>query len=209
MLDHDRLIEGLSVRAAPVRRVSPAWLRVMALAPLMLALGWLATTIFHRAVTGWSVPLPGIGIANAALSLLLGAAILNAALATSIPGGRLWGREWIGAALIAWVPVTIMAIGPANGLSEAYREGRYCFAFLIVAGVPMAAVVIAALRRTRSLTPARSLIAAGLSVGFFAFGLLAFCHPAATTLADTLGHLGAALVLGLLTTLIGSRLIAA
>lgn len=209
MLNHDRLIDDLCARAAPVRRVSPAWMRTAAFLPLMLALGWAATTIFHRAVTGWAPPDADIGSVNAALCLLIGGAAFLRSLTLSVPGRDVRSRGWIALAAAAWLGVTLFGIGSPSGLRDAYREGRNCFAFLLVAGLPMIAVAVAALRRTRSLTPVRSLAAAGIGVSFLSFGLLAFCHPAATTLLDTAGHLAAALVLGALTLFIGSRAIAA
>jgi hypothetical protein len=197
MPDHDALIDGLCAVSGPVRRVSPAWMRAALLIPFMLLLGWFTTTISHHTVTNWSLPDVGFGIANAAMSLLLGVAIFIHALTTSIAGRSVRWRGWVGVALVAWLAITV-----------SYSEGRNCFTFLLVAGLPMAAVVIAALRRTRSLKPVRSLVTGGVSVAFLSFGLLAFCHPAVTTAIDTVGHLAAALVLGALTTIIGLRLVA-
>jgi len=213
MRDHDELIGQLCAQATPVKRVSPAWMRATAFTPLMLALGWVAATIFHRAVTGWSMPDAGIGIgigiANAAISVLLGVAAFLRALTMSVPGRNLHWRGWMALSFAAWLAVAFSSLGEPVGLSDAYREGRYCFAFLLTAGLPMMAVAIAALRRTRSLTPVPSLATAGAGVAFLSFGLLAFCHPAATTIADTLGHLAAALVLGVLTTALGFKAIRA
>lgn len=209
MSDHDKLIDELCAAADPVRRVSPAWRRAAGLIPLMLALGWGMTTIFHRAVTDWSVPDATVGIVNAALSLLLGSAAFVRALDMSVAGRSVHWAGWMAFSLVAWLAVVVSSIGSPTGLSDAYQEGRYCFAFLLAAGLPMIAVALAALRRTRSLTPLPSLITAGLSVAFLSFGLLAFCHPVATTVLDTIGHLAAALVLGGLTIGLGLKAIAA
>ena len=209
MPNHDTLIDELCATAAPIRRVPPVWQRVAVLVPVMLALGWATATILHRTVTGWAIPDVGIGVANAALSLLLGCATVIRALAMSVAGrSARWGG-WVTLALGAWLAVAAVSLGEPLGLTDAYREGRNCFTFILVAGLPMSAVVIAALRRTRSLTPIPSLVTAGFGIAFLSFGLLAFCHPAATTIVDTLGHLAAALVLGLFTTLIGFKAIAA
>jgi len=209
MTNHDQLIGELCARAVPVKRVPPAWRRAAAFTPLMLMLGWIATLIFHRAVTGWSVPSTAIGIANAVIPVLLGAAALLRALTMSVPGGSPRWRGWVAFSFAAWLAMSLSSLGEPLGLSEAYREGRYCFLFLLTAGLPMVAAAIAALRRTRSLTPAPSLATAGAGVAFLSLGLLAFCHPAATTLADMLGHLAAALVLGALTTALGFKAIRA
>lgn len=209
MPDQERLIDMLSIRASPVRRVASPWLRAAAFLPLMLTLGWIMTTLLHRALMDWAPPAFGIGAANALLSLLLGGALLVRALAISVPGGE--GRRdwWILAGLLGWLVVAAAGIGAPVGLSEAYREGRYCFTFLLTAGLPMIAIVIAALRRTRSLHPVRSLLTAGCSVAFLGFCLLAFCHPAATTVADTIGHIAAGLLLGLLTVFLGLKAVTA
>lgn len=209
MLSHDDLIDQLAATTLPVKRVAPAWIRAAAAVPAMLALGWIATVLFHRAILPWSLPDASLGMANAALSLLLGAAFFLRALTVSIAGRKSGVTAWLIAGFAAWAVVTILSMGSPVGLSEAYEEGRYCFTFLLAAGLPMIAIAIGALRRTRSLTPRSSLATAGAAISFLSFGLLAFCHPAATTLADTAGHLAAALVLGALTTLIGSKAITA
>src|SRR6202000_2134927 len=94
-----------------------------------------------------------IGIVNAALCLLIGGAAFLRSLASSVAGGNARSRGWIALAAAAWLGVTVLGIGSPVGLSDAYREGRNCFTFLLVAGLPMIAVAIAALPRTRSLTP--------------------------------------------------------
>lgn len=207
MPNHDALIDGLCADMRPVKRVSPVWLRAAGLIPLMLILGAVATTLLHRAVIGWSVPDVGAGAANAAVSLLLGSLVLGRALTMSVAGRRARWGGWIAVSLVAWLVLAVFSLGSPDGLEDAYREGRNCFAFLLTAGLPMSAVTIAALRRTRSLTPIPSLLTAGAGISFLAFGLLAFCHPGATTLVDTLGHLAAALVLGALTTALGFKAI--
>jgi hypothetical protein len=207
MPDHDKLIDALCAQAVPVRRVSPAWMRAGLFVPLMLALGVTATLILHRAVTQWAPPDAAVGMVNAALSVLLGIAAFIRTLMMSVAGGSVRWRGWMSLFFGVWLAVALSGLGEPAGLSEAYAEGRNCFTFLLTAGLPMVAVVIVALRRTRSLTPVPSLITAGCSIAFLSFGLLAFCHPAATTIWDTLGHLAAALVLGALTTLLGLKAI--
>jgi len=209
MRDHDKLIDELCAAAGPVSRVAPSWARAAFLVPLMLALGWAATTVFHRTVTDWSLPDAATGIVNAALSWLIGGAAFIQALDMSIAGRKIRGTGWMAFALLAWLAVAAFGIGSPLALDDAYREGRYCFSFLMVAGLPMSVVAILALRRTRALRPIPSLITAGFGIAFLGFGLLAFCHPAATTIPDTLGHLAAALVLDALTTTLGVKAIAA
>jgi hypothetical protein len=208
MLDHDKLIDVLSARAGPVKRVAPGWVRAAFLIPLMLVLGYVATTSLHQAAGGWSVPTNGTGIANAVLCLLLGAAGLIQAFTMSIPGGAIRGKGRMMAAVAAWLAVAATSIGASSASSVVQGERPFCFAFLLVAGLPMIAVAILALRHTRSLEPIQSLVTAGGSVAFLSFGLLAFCHPVEVSIGDFATHLMAALVLGLLTVAAGRRSVA-
>lgn len=211
MSDHDKLIDALAAHAGPIRRVSPVWVRSAILIPLMIVLGFAATTALHQTAGGWSVPANAAGIANAALCLLIGAIGLVQALALSIPGRGFGGKSLTMAALAAWLAIAATSINTVPAIASATVPGErlFCFAFLLVAGLPMVAVVILALRRTRSLRPMPSLIAAGCSVAFLSFGLLAFCHPVEIWVGDFATHIMAALVLGLLTVAIGHKAVAA
>jgi hypothetical protein len=114
------------------------------------------------------------------------------------------GKGWMRAGLIAWalLAAASIALSPTP-LAFVPGVGSYCFTFVLTAGLPMVGVAIAAQRRTRSLRPGQSLMAAGMAIAFLSFGLLAFCHPAEMSVADFVMHLMAALVLGGLTVLLG------
>lgn len=209
MSEHDKLIEALVASADPVKRVAPVGVRAALLIPAMLALGFAATTWLRQAVGGWSVPDNNLAIAYALFSILIGATALVQALTMSIPGRVLRGAGWTMAAIAIWLGIAAINIESSSAISAVSGERPFCFAFLMTAGLPMVAVAILALRRTASLRPMPSLVAASGSVAFLSFGLLAFCHPPDISIADFATHLLAALVIGLLTVAVGRRLVAA
>ena len=205
MVDHDTLIDRLCEEAAPVRRVASIWRRTLVWVPVALALGYLASGLVHRTATDWHAPMAGIAAANIGLSLAFGLAAFAAALSMSIAGSiarmKIWGLAIIG----GWLALSAYSIGISAQRAEHSGEGSYCFTFVVIAGVPMVAVAILALRRTRSLRPVRSLGLAGTGIAFLSFGLLAFCHPVALSAADFVGHLAAGLSLTGLTIATGLK----
>jgi len=209
MVDHDTLIDTLCDEAAPVRRVAPAWRRALGWTPVALGVGWLMTQLLHRASTDWTGPLAGVAAANILLSLGLGIAALTAALSVSVPGRVARASGWFVACLAMWLGLAVYSIGIARHPVGQLGHGSYCFTFVLVAGAPMIAVTVLALRRTRSLHPVRSLTFAGAGAAFLSFGLLAFCHPIAMSAMDFAGHLAAGILLGALTIAIGRKAIAA
>lgn len=210
MRDHEALIDTLAHDMRPVGRVAPVWRRAMVWGGLALGLGFLATRLLHRFATDWSAAHAAISAANVALSLMLGLAIFAASLSVSVAGGRMRARGWILGGLALWLALAMvsMALSP-RPIGYQRGVGSYCFTFVLTAGAPMVLVAMAALRRTRSLNPLRSLSLAGAGIAFMAFGLLAFCHPAEMSLADFIAHLAAALALGGITIVAGQPLIRA
>lgn len=209
MVDHDTLIDTLCDEAVPVRRVAPAWRRALAWSPVALGIGYLATQMLHRAGTDWAGPLAGVAAANIVLSLVLGIAAFTAALSASVPGAPARTSGWIMACLGIWLTLAAYSIGISSQPIGHLGHGSYCFTFVLVAGVPMIAITVLALRRTRSLNPVRSLMLAGTGIAFLSFGLLAFCHPIAMSAMDFAGHLVAGVLLGALTIGLGRKAIAA
>lgn len=210
MRDSEALIEVLAKDMRPVDRVAPVWRRVMVWGPVALGLGFMATLMLHRFNTDWSSAHAAISVANVALSLTLGLAIFAASLSISVAGGRVRGKGWIVGGLAAWLVLAMVSMALSPRLISFQRGvGSYCFTFVLTAGAPMILVAIAALRRTRSLNPRRSLSVAGAGIAFMAFGLLGFCHPAEMSMTDFVAHLLAALVLGVGTVLAGRPLIRA
>lgn len=208
--DSEALIDVLSQGVRPVRRVAPAGLRALGWVPAALALGYLSTRMLHRFPTDWSARHAVISLANVALCLMIGIAAFAGSLSLSVAGGQVRAKAWLAAGALAWVLLAMTSIGlAARPLGFVVGVGSYCFTFVLTAGLPMVAIAVAALRRTRSLTPKLSLAAAGLGIAFLSFALLAFCHPAEMSFADFLMHLLAALVLAGITVLIGRPLIRA
>ncbi len=209
MSDHEELIEHLARGVSPVSRPLPVVARAMVWAGLALALGLAATRLMPTAHLDWSAPGAGVFLENAGLSLLLGALMLGSAFGTTIPGKT--SRGWIGIVVLVavWVAVNIAGIVQSSHAIGELGEGRYCFRFVVLAGLPMMAVTLFALRRTRALRPVRTLAIAGAAIGFLAFGLLAFCHPAGMDVVDFAMHILAAVAVALVTVVIGRRLIAA
>lgn len=209
MVDHDTLIDSLCDEAPPVRRVAPARYRALAWAPVALGAGYLATQFIHRSSTDWAGPLAGIAAANIALSLTLGLAAFIAALSVSVAGGAARLNLLIGTSAATWLGLAMYSISISRHPRGELGHGSYCFTFVLAAGVPMILVAILALRRTRSLTPVRSLTLAGAGIAFLSFALLAFCHPIEMSVMDFVGHLAAGLLLGATTILLGRKSIAA
>ncbi len=72
----------------------------------------------------------------------------------------------------------------------------------------MMVLMIASLRRTRTLHPVRSLGMAGLGIASMAVSLLAFCHPVHLHAIDFVMHLAAIVTIVALTVLVGRRWVA-
>lgn len=209
MVDHDKLINALALAAVPVTRPAPAALRALLWMLIALPLGYLASRPIAMVPTDWTAPGADGAMANAALSLLIGALMLVWAFTTSIAGRSFPGRFVCGALLVAWVGVMIVNIvSSANPVGD-FGEGKHCFIFIVLASLPMSAVTIFALRRTGSLRPLPTLGLAGAGIGFLSFGLLAFCHTTELDLIDFSLHAAAAIVVSGMTMLCGYRWVAA
>lgn len=210
MRDPEALIDAIAQDLSPVRRVSSPWRRALSWAPPALALGYLATRMFARFFVAQDAGHAALSAATIALSLALGLHALACALAISVAGGRAAGKGWMRAGLGLWLLLAMISISLSpRPFGYGPGVGLYCFTFVMMAGLPMIAVVIAALRQTRSLRPRQSLQSAGMAIAFLAFGLLGFCHPAEMSLADFIMHLLAGLTLGAITLVVGYRAIRA
>jgi hypothetical protein len=205
MNEHDDLIEQLCRDARPVKRPAPPWARATGWMLVALPCGFLASQLLPQVRADWFKP----GALWAALWILasfwLGALALTTAFTFSIAGRRItrWRWRWLAASTLAWLLIGLIDVtGSADPLGQ-IGAGKYCYTFMLVAGAPMVAIVIAALRRTRSLHPVRTLAIAGLGVAAMAQILLGFCHPVAGELADLTMHFAAALTLVVITALAG------
>lgn len=203
MNDIDALIEQLCREAHPVRRPAAPWLRTAGWMLVALPCGFVASLLMPRWHTDWFAP--GAFWAGLWLlaSLCLGALATATAFALGIPGRRIRHWRWLGALTVAWLLIGLIGVtGSADPIGH-LGDGKYCYTFMMVAGAPMSLVMVAALRRTRSLHPARSLALAGLGIAAMSQLLLALCHPVAGELVDLAMHLAAAITLVVMTVLGG------
>jgi hypothetical protein len=205
MNEHDALIERLCREARPVKRLAPPWARAAGWMLAALPCGYLASQLMPRGHPDWLGPgalWAGLWILE---SILLAALAITSAFALSIAGRRIRHGRWLAALALAWLLTGLIGVtGSADALGH-IGDGKYCYTFMLVAGMPMAALMIAALRRTRSLHPARSLALAGLGVAAMAQVLLGFCHPVAGELVDLAMHWAASVTLVAATVLGGRR----
>lgn len=204
MNDIETLIERLCRDAHPVRRSAAPWVRAAGWMLVALPCGLIASLLMPRWHTDWSAP--GAFWAGLWLlaSLCLGALATATAFALSIAGRRIRHWRWLGGLTLAWLLIGLIGVtGSADPVGH-LGDGKYCYTFMLVAGSPMTVVMVAALRRTRSLHPARSLGLAGLGIAAMSQLLLGFCHPVAGELVDLTMHLAAAITL-VAVTVVGGR----
>jgi hypothetical protein len=205
MNEHDALIEQLCRDAQPVRRPAAPWARAALWMLVALACGGLASRLMPRAHPDWLAPGALWALLWILVSFCLAGVALTAAFTLGIAGQRVRHWRWLGALTVAWLLVGLIGVtGSADPVGHA-GDGKYCYTFMLVAGTPMIAIMVAALRRTRSLHPARSLAIAGLGIAALSQLLLGFCHPVAGQLVDLAMHLAAALTLVAVTVLGGRR----
>lgn len=205
MNKHDVLIERLCRDAHPVKRTAPPWRRAAGWMLVALPCGFLASLILPQARPDWSSP----GALWAGLwvvaSFCLGMLAIGTAFALSIAGQRI--RHWRGLAALTATWLLIGLAGVTNSMDKVGHvgDGVYCYAFLMVVGLPMVAIMVASIRRTRSLHPVRSLAVAGLGIAATSQMLLGLCHPVAGQLFDLAMHLAATITLVAFTSLAGRR----
>lgn len=208
MNNHDALIEQLSRTAQPVQRTRPAWLRAAGWMLLALPCGFVASLLLPRGSADWSHPgalWAGLWIV---VSFCLGALAIKTAFTLSIAGNRVAQWRWLTALCIAWLLIGVIDVLDSADRVGQLGDGQYCYTFMMVAGLPMIGIALAALRRTRSVRPAGSLAMAGLGIAAMAQILLGFCHPVAGELIDLMMHLAAALTLIVVTVIAGRRWVA-
>lgn len=204
MADHDALIERLSRSATPVRRLRPAPVRAVLWAAVALACGWIATAGIGTPVTAWSSGDYG-SMAQFVLLLLLGGTAFAGAFEMSIAGLTSRLLPVVVTGFLAWLAISLGSIALSDEPRGSLGDGIYCFTFLLVAGLPMMALVMTALRSTGSFRPGPTLLSAGIGVAALSAALLALCHPFALQLVDFLMHLAAVACIMVLTTMLGAR----
>lgn len=207
MNEHDALIEQLCREAQPVKRLAAPWVRAAGWMLVALPLGYLASLTMPQGSVDWFQPgalWAGLWIL---VSFCLGALAITTAFALSIAGRRIRHWPWLAAGILAWLLIGLIDVTSSADPVGHLGDGSYCYTFMLVAGTPMIVLMVAALRRTRSLHPVRSLAIAGIGVAAMSQVLLAFCHPVAGELVDLTMHFAAAITLVAVTVLGGQRLV--
>ena len=204
MNEHDALIEQLCRKAHPVRRPAAPWLRAAGWMLVALPCGLMASLLMPRGRPDWFAPGAFWAELWMLASFCLAALATATAFALSIAGRRITHWRWLGGLTLAWLLIGLIGVTASADPLGHIGDGKYCYTFMIVAGTPMSVVMVAALRRTRSLHPARSLGLAGLGIAAMSQLLLGLCHPVAGELVDLTMHLAAAITL-VAATVLGGR----
>ena len=200
-LSHQVLIDQLGAELAPVRRLSPPWMR---------AAGWLLAVVaiavallLHYGDAGMLQRLGGApDLAWAALGALITAiSAAWAAFSLGVPGRN---ASW------AWLPLpgALLWIG-ASGLGclrtwlapdtsiASLHQSTDCLVFIISFSVPLSALLILMLRRACPLRPVLTAVMIGLASAAASASLLEICHAYDSAATDLLTHAAAvAIVIG-------------
>jgi hypothetical protein len=206
------LIERLSADATPVRRLRPPLLRAgLWLLSAVLVLVVLALLHGVRPDLGSRLAQPAF-MAALAGSLLTGISAAIAAFHLGLPDRS---RGWLllpAPPLILWVGtigygclVDWVELGPGG-----IRIGSTldCFATLVFASLPPAAVLFAMLRRTGLLEPTMVALPAGLATAGIAASAMSILHELDATVMVLLWNLGAAALIVALAGAFGRRIFA-
>jgi Negative regulator of sigma F len=190
MDSHDALIEKLSRNAAPVKRALPVRWRVVSWVLMALPAGALASLFLQRTATDWSQPGAQWAMVQLGLAFAIGLLAISSAFTLSIAGRRPLNARWLLALAVVWLASVLINIGHPPLTASTLHDTR-CYTFMVTVSVPMVALVIGYLRRTRTLNPLRSLALSGLGVAAMALTLLTFCHPVHLHPEDFMMHLAA------------------
>lgn len=205
MNKHDVLIEQLCSEARPVKRPASAWVRAVGWMLVALPCGFLASLILPHGSPDWSHPGALWAGCWIVLSFCLGALAIKTAFAVSIAGHPITRWRWLAGLAVAWVLAGLVDVTSSADPIGHVGDGRYCYEFMVIAGIPMVVALVGALRYTRSPHPMVSLATAGLGIAAMSQILLGFCHPVAGELVDVMMHLAAAITLVAATVLGGWR----
>lgn len=209
MADHDLFIEQLSRTITPVKRTRSTSWRLMSWVAMALPGGAIASLLVHRTFTDWTQSGAGWVILQLLLTFVVGALAIRNAFLLSIAGQRPLSWKLFAPLIIAWLGITVTNMHLHHTAAATHHEeGANCYLFMLVVSVPMMAMVIGYLRRTRSLFPARSLSVAGAGVACMALTLLALCHPTHISVADFAMHLAATATIVLATVALGYKWVA-
>lgn len=207
MRNHDQLIEQLSASAQPVGRVWPTAWRVIGWVAAALPCGALSSWALHSRYTDWSQPGALPAMAALLLSFILGVSAIAGAFTLSLAGREPPRLRYPFLLALAWLALNLgnMSVAQAPAGAGRFGEGIHCYLFMLSAGLPMMAISVFSLYRTRSISPEKSLALAGCGIAFMSSLLLSLCHDIHLHLLDFSMHLAAGITLVLLTVLTGRR----
>lgn len=209
MADHEQLIERLSRSAAPVTRPLKAGWRTLSWIAVALPCGIAAGLLLSRTLTDWSQPGAAWALGQLLLTFIAGMLAVRNAFLMSIAGRAPLGWQWFVPLAAVWLVSIVSNLHLHRTVAlHASVEGPNCYLFMVTVSVPMVAIVIAYLRRTRTLFPARSLATAGSGVACMALTLLSLCHPTHISLMDLLMHIAAFSTIVLATMALGYKWVA-
>ena len=202
-MNTDELIAELAAKAGPVRRLAP---------PMMRALAWLAAIAALAAapiLLRSNLPVFAQRASDPRMAIELfatlgaGVAGVIAAFHLSIPGrARAWAMLPTPFAAL-WI-VTSGAGCWLNWAEQTERgwalgQSADCFLFLLGVGVPLAILLLLALRRAHPLQPRLVAAVGAVGVAGLAAFILQFFHPFDVTIMDLGTHVAAlAIIVGVL-----------
>lgn len=204
MTNHDLLIEKLGRDMRPVKRLPSTGWRVLRWLAAAMPCAVAASFLVQRSPTDWSQPGALMAVLQLLLAFLLGTLAIRSAFTLSIAGRRTLSWKALLPIGLLWLGLSLSSI-PHPSLPVVESDSVTCFTFLLVVSLPMMVLMIASLRRSRSLHPVRSLATAGLGIACMAVSLLAFCHPVHLHAMDFVMHLAAIVTIVALTVLVGKR----
>lgn len=213
-IDTDRMIDQLSARASPVRRMS---------SPLRRTLAWLALALLVVAViisnfnvrAGWMRVLASPDATlEWAMSLLTGVLAAYAVFQVSVPGRD---PRW------AWLPVPVAALWVAglglgcmrdvavNGMAALAIDGHAfeCMRAITFTSIPLGLVLLLMVRHAGVVRPGLSAWLAMLSAAALSSSAVSLIHDGSeSSLMVLVWHVSAVLLLSLLSLLFSRRLFA-
>lgn len=213
MTDVNRLIDQLATQAMPVKRIA---------SPMRRTLLWLAMTsaiIFafvamHGLRPGWlqELMVPGAAIEWIS-SVLTGALAAYALFQISVPGRS---RAWI------WLPLPFAVLwlaGIGMGcMHDVAHMGSAAFAFdggsfecaraIAFASVPLGLLLLLMVRHAGVVCPSRAAMLAALSAAALSSAGVSLFHKGETALMSLLWHVGAVVVLSMLSWLCARQMFA-
>jgi len=207
MRNHDRFIDQLSGSATPVKRLWPVGWRVAAWILLVLPCGAISSWALHGRFTDWSQPGALSALLALLLAFMLGSGAIAGSFTLSLAGRQPLRLKWLALLALCWLGLNLsnMTFAGAPAGAGEFGEGIHCYLFMLSASLPMVAISITALRRSRSLYPGRSLALAGCGIAFMSSLLLSLCHETHLHMIDFAMHMAAGATIIAMTVFAGRR----